>query len=161
MIFWGDVSQPGMSGSRQNVPSHYHLYISFVFLQLKLKVCPCANSRLPGNIYFKIKVNRKANRKVFLLCFTGISQVMLSCSFPKACWHFGGLFNIDLFLFLLQHLKQQLPLAWPWTLCTASRMSYGVTSVRPLSPLSTVPFVTYIYVKPVWGNISKDPKITT
>ena len=41
-------------------------------------------------------------------------------------------------------------LAWPWrTLSTASRMSYGVTSVRLLSPLSTVTFVTCIYVKPV------------
>ena len=33
-------------------------------------------------------------------------------------------------------------------------MSYGVASVRPLSPLNTVTFVTYIYVKPVWENIS-------
>ena len=41
-------------------------------------------------------------------------------------------------------------------------MSSDVTSVRTLSPLNTVNFVTHIYVKPVWINISLiNPKITT
>lgn len=34
-------------------------------------------------------------------------------------------------------------------------MVYGVNSVRPLDPLRTVTFVTYIYVKSVLGNISQ------
>ena len=69
-----------------------------------------------------------------------------------------------LFLFFNINLhNNNYPLAWPWrTLCTASRMSYAVTSVRPLSPLSTVTFVTYIYAKPVCGNITfLNLKITT
>ena len=53
------------------------------------------------------------------------------------------------------------PLTRPWTPSTASRVSFDVISVRPLALLSTVTFVTYIYVKPVWGNISPiNPKIT-
>ena len=37
-------------------------------------------------------------------------------------------------------------------------MSYGVTSVRPLFPLSTVTLVTYIYVEPVWEHLSDESK---
>ena len=70
--------------------------------------------------------------------------------------------DLDVYSSLIfKHLQQQRPTkAQPWM--SASRMSYGVTSVRPLSPLSIVNIVTYIYVKPVWGNISLiNPKITT
>ena len=69
---------------------------------------------------------------------------------------------LENFFFIFSISNNKYPLTWPWrTLSTAFRMSYGVTSVRPLSPLNTVTFVTYIYVKPMRINISLiNPKIT-
>ena len=49
----------------------------------------------------------------------------------------------------------------PWLNSLTSRMSYDVTSVRPLSLLSTATFAIFISVKTVLGDISLiNPRIT-